>query len=373
MAATQQQQRQEGVIDPFTIIEGGEGLRGWGNLAYSGEVSAEGKAEGRGTIRCRAGGLFGGWTIRGAAFCNGAMLPCRAMFAYGNGDAFAGQLAASGRPADSARGAVVRGKDGGRFEGIWPACGADNHWFCPLRGAAWVRCDGSVYAVTLDGRADIGGDFGWQAHFDWDGQMAASGWVPRGVEKVHLGVLTAANPAGQVRRVRAAPRGGQWGSTSCGRGYSHFQPFPTESNRPNLIQPLGSGGGWSRCGPGFVPRPGFEPGPALHRFGPNGRFRTQPQGATGRAQPFSNLIQPFATAQTLSGHRGPARPGSGEEGGEWGVWMCVGGVKAGACFCGQAALSGTDGLLMATEYEAVFAFADGRRLEGAFRGLCPQV
>jgi hypothetical protein len=95
MATTQrQQQQQEGVIDPFTN-EGGEGyLRDRGRrgvLAYSGEITAEGKAEGRGTIRCKAG-----WTIRGAEFCNGAMLPCRAVFASEDGDAFAGPLAASG-------------------------------------------------------------------------------------------------------------------------------------------------------------------------------------------------------------------------------------------------------------------------------------
>ena len=35
-------------------------------------------------------------------------------------------------------------------------------------------------------------------------------------------------------------------------------------------------------------------------------------------------------------------------------------------------MSGTDALWAEVEYEAVFVFADGRRLEGAFRGLCPQ-
>ena len=84
-------EQDEGVIEPFTN-EGGEG---WlsdhglaGDLAYTGEIVG-GKAEGRGTIRCRA------WrcTIRGAVFRSGAMLPCRAVFAYDDGDAFAGPLA----------------------------------------------------------------------------------------------------------------------------------------------------------------------------------------------------------------------------------------------------------------------------------------
>ncbi len=74
-------------------------------LAYTGET-AGGKAEGRGTIRCKA---FIGTerTLHGAAFHGGAMLPCRAVFALDkSGNTFAGPLAASLRPADGARGAV---------------------------------------------------------------------------------------------------------------------------------------------------------------------------------------------------------------------------------------------------------------------------
>ncbi len=56
----------------------------------------------------------------------------------------------------------------------------------------------------------------------------------------------------------------------------------------------------------------------------------------------------------------------------WGGWGCAGASTAGA-WGGQAGLSGTDGLWAEAEYEAEFAFADGRGLEGAFRGLCPQV
>ena len=48
-----------------------------------------------------------------------------------------------------------------------------------------------------------------------------------------------------------------------------------------------------------------------------------------------------------------------------------GGVTAGS-WGGQAALSGADALWAEAEYEAEFAFADGRRFEGAFRGLRPQ-
>ena len=137
MAAIQPQPQQERVIDPFRN-EGGEGfLRDLGRagaLVYTGETK-DGRAEGRGAIRCEVG-AGGVWTIRGASFRGGAMLPCRAVFARDDGDAFAGPLAASGMAADGARGAYVRGVDGGRFEGTWPARGADNHLFCPLRGAA---------------------------------------------------------------------------------------------------------------------------------------------------------------------------------------------------------------------------------------------
>jgi hypothetical protein len=201
MAAIQPPQ-QERVIDPFPN-EGGEGwLRNQGRagaLVYTGETE-DGKAEGRGSIRSK-GGEF---TFRGAAFRGGAMLPCRAVFALdGNGDAFAGPLAACGLPPGSARGAVVRGEDGGRFEGTWPARGADYGWFRPLRGAAWVRDDGSVHAVALDQetaifRIDSGGD-GWRP--------GGAGWVRVGVLKGRAGQVRAPPPPpAPCARAHARPR-----------------------------------------------------------------------------------------------------------------------------------------------------------------------
>jgi hypothetical protein len=220
LLSQQQQRQQEGTIEPFTN-EGGEGWlsdRGrQGRLVYTGGV-ARGKAEGQGTICCKGGG-FGKWTIRGAAFRDGAMLPCRAVIAWDasdDGDAFAGPLAASSRPADGARGAVVRGADGGRFEGTWPANGADNDWFTPLCGAAWVRADGSVHAVTLDGRTGI--------------HSGCEGWRPGGAGWMRLGVLTPKGLAREVHsapRARPAPRGGGMDTV--------FQPFPTV---PNRFQPF---------------------------------------------------------------------------------------------------------------------------------------
>jgi hypothetical protein len=182
-------QEQVGVIEPFTN-EGGEGwlsnVGGTGLLAYTGSIVA-GQAEGHGTVRCAAGDLQG-FTIY-ALFRAGAMLPCPAVVVLDNGDAFSGPLAVSGLPADGARGAFLRGADGGRFQGSWPAWGVPagqwwfgNHWFWPLHGTAWVASDGSVHAVALDGTEDIfsGGD----------------GWRPGGPGWVRLGVLT--GPAGQV-------------------------------------------------------------------------------------------------------------------------------------------------------------------------------
>ena len=88
---------QERVIDPVRN-EGGEGwLRVWGRdgvLVYTGETE-DGRAEGRGAIRHKGYGW--GWTIRGASFRGGAMLPCRAVVVRGNGDAFAGPLASPSR------------------------------------------------------------------------------------------------------------------------------------------------------------------------------------------------------------------------------------------------------------------------------------
>jgi hypothetical protein len=165
----QPQQQEEGVIEGFTNEgEGwlGECARAGYVLAYSGGIAA-GKAEGRGTVHSKAYG----WTLSDADFRGGRMLPCRAVFAVVSGDAFAGLLAAGGRPANGARGTVVRGADGGRFQGEWPAAGADYRWFRPRRGAAWDARDGRVWPVALDGRGGIGyGGSGWApggAHAGW--------------------------------------------------------------------------------------------------------------------------------------------------------------------------------------------------------------
>ena len=115
----QPQDEEEGVIEGFTNEgEGwlGECVGGVRNLTYTGGIAA-GKAEGRGTVHCAG---LGGWTLRDAAFRGGRMQPCRAVFAYDSGDAFAGPLAAGGAPADGARGAFVRGADGGRLQGSGP-------------------------------------------------------------------------------------------------------------------------------------------------------------------------------------------------------------------------------------------------------------
>jgi hypothetical protein len=269
MAVTQLQQ-QERVIDPFPN-EGGEGwLRDCGRsgeLVYTGETE-EGKAEGRGSIRYKGRG-YGGvkWTILGALFRGGAMLPCRAVRAWDDGDAFAGPLAASGRPADSARGAVVRGADGGRFEGTWPANGVRNWWSRPLRGAAWVRTDSSVHAVALDGETFIrsGG---------------LSGWRPGGVGWVRVGVLK--GRAGQVRAPRPPPPAPR---APAGRGSARRRRNP------------GGGRAGGRAGRGTL-RPS--------------------KGRLGRGRPFPTVSErfqrtkPYPTAQTLSNrNQGPvgcARP-----------------------------------------------------------------
>ena len=239
--AAMQPPPQERVIDPFRN-EGGEGwLRDCGRdgvLVYTGETK-DGRAEGRGAIRHKGGGRWA-FTIRGASFRGGAMLPCRAVFAYDDGDAFAGPLAASGRPADGARGAYVRGADGGRFEGTWPARGADNRWFQPLRGAAWVPDDGSVHAVALDGRTYI------------DSVLGGDGWRPGGAGWVRVGVLK--GRAGQVRappapappsraHARTRGRGTESGPARCAPPKNaqalsdRFRPFPDVCNGPHLIQP----------------------------------------------------------------------------------------------------------------------------------------
>jgi hypothetical protein len=275
MAAIQPQP-QERVIDPFRN-EGGEGWlrdRGRdGDLVYTGETK-DGRAEGRGAIRLKGGGVGVKWTIRGASFRGGAMLPCRAVFACDDGDAFAGPLAASGEPADGARGAVVRGADGGRFEGTWPARGADNSWFQPLRGAAWVRADGSVHAVALDGRTAIfSGVYGWRP--------GGAGWERVGVLKGRAGQVRAPPPAPAPRarahartRARAAAelRAGRPAAPlprtcrRCPTVSDRFRPFATDqtlSNRPHLIQPQ-SGADWLRSAP--LRRPGRGPGPARLSF-----------------------------------------------------------------------------------------------------------
>jgi hypothetical protein len=183
--AAAQPQPQEGVIDPFPN-EGGEGflrVGREGRLSYSGDM-VQGKAEGRGTIRCKGGRIE--WTIRGAEFRGGAMLPCRAVIAHeDDGDAFFGPLTASGNVADNARGAYVRGEDGGRFEGTWPANGKRNWYHTPRCGVAWVA-DGSVYAVKWRKDTPIGS--GWAGPYCW---------VPGGAGWVREGVLT--RPDGQVR------------------------------------------------------------------------------------------------------------------------------------------------------------------------------
>jgi hypothetical protein len=163
-----QQQLEEGVIEGFT--NEGEGWLGDWPLTYTGGIVA-GKAEGRGMLRCARGG---GFTFRDAAFSQGRMLPCHAVLEWDGGDAFAGPLAAGGQPADGARGAVVRGRDGGRFQGEWPAAGEDNDWFGPRRGAAWDARDGRVWPVALDGE--------WESiHSDgtgWAPGGAHTGWGP---------------------------------------------------------------------------------------------------------------------------------------------------------------------------------------------------
>ena len=152
---------QQGVIERFT--NEGEGQLGeWAKLVltYTGGIVA-GKAEGRGTVRCE-GGVKGLFTLRDAEFRGGRMLACRAVLAYDTGDAYAGPLDPDTlNPPNGAHGAIVRGKDGGVFQGDWPADG-DVNLFCPHGGAAVVFPGGSVHRLTLLGKWDIesGGD-GW--------------------------------------------------------------------------------------------------------------------------------------------------------------------------------------------------------------------
>jgi hypothetical protein len=207
MAGTPWRQ-QQGVINPFRN-KGGKGmLLGYGRdgfLAYTGDVVA-GKAEGRGTVRYKGWAAWdgwgigiwtGGWTIRGAEFRGGAMLPCSAVFAYDDGrDAFAGTLTASGEPADMAFGAVVRGADGGRFQGTWPAYGWRNEWFCPLQGAALVAADRSVHAVVLDGKTGIAsGCSGWRPGRQGWARVGAFATSVRQVCKIPSVLPTAQTPS----------------------------------------------------------------------------------------------------------------------------------------------------------------------------------
>jgi hypothetical protein len=160
---------QQGVIACFT--NEGEGMLGilcksGFILTYTGDIVA-GKAQGRGTVRCEA--AFP-WTLRDAEFRGGRMLPCRAVIAWDNGDAYAGPLAAGGLPPNGALAAVVRG-DGGLFQGEWPA--KANNCFCPHGGAAVVFPIGSVHPITLRGEAPISsaaGGSGWRPGGD--------GWGP---------------------------------------------------------------------------------------------------------------------------------------------------------------------------------------------------
>jgi hypothetical protein len=210
--------QEEGVIEGFT--NEGEGWLGkcareGGELTYTGGIAA-GKAEGRGTVRCD-----GELTLRDADFRGGRMLPCRAVVAWVDGDAFAGPLAAGGLPADGARGAVVRGRDGGRFQGEWPAAGADIQWFFrPRRGAAWDARDGRVWPVALDGE---------------DIDSCGSGWAPGGAHAgwgPALGVMERPT-AQQVRPAPPRPAA----SPICAPRHA---PPPLSGRRP-LPAPLGPG------------------------------------------------------------------------------------------------------------------------------------
>ena len=154
---------QQGVIERFT--NEGEGELGAcanaGNvLTYTGGIVA-GKAEGRGTVRCEGGGFIP-FTLRDAEFRGGRMLACRAVLAWDDGDAYAGPLLpATLNPPNGAHGAIVRGKDGGVFQGDWPA-GGRVRLLRPHGGAAVVFPGGSVHRLTLRGtvRIDSSGD-GW--------------------------------------------------------------------------------------------------------------------------------------------------------------------------------------------------------------------
>ncbi len=213
----QQQQQREGVIEGFTNEgEGWLGEYGGGGLTYTGGIAA-GKAEGRGTVRLAALG----WTLRDADFRGGRMLPCRAVLAFDDGDAFARPLAAAGVPADGARGAVVRGADGGRFQGEWPAAGADGaDWFCPRRGAAWDARGGRVWPVALDGRKKhrkSGEDCIGSGDGGWAPGGAHAGWGPA------LGVME--RPT--ARQVRPDPAGPPRRAAPAGRPARAATPYPT--------------------------------------------------------------------------------------------------------------------------------------------------
>jgi hypothetical protein len=201
------QQQQEVVINCFT--NEGEGWLGkvsrsgrlsscfffsCGFLSYTGSIAA-GKAQGRGTVRCE-----GGWTLRDADFRGGRMQPCSAVFAYHDGDAYAGPLTADCDPLNWACGACVRGADGGRFQGEWPAHGADNGLFHPCVGAAWDPRDGSVWMVKLDPRKDAeegieSGGSGW-------GPGAHAGWHRLGVMELPTAQQVPTRPP-PLRPVRA--------------------------------------------------------------------------------------------------------------------------------------------------------------------------
>jgi hypothetical protein len=161
---------QQGVIERFT--NEGEGMlgeqAGYGVLlTYTGGIVA-GKAEGRGTVRCEQGG---GWTLRDAHFRGGRMLPCIAVYARDNGDAYAGPLdPATSKPPHGARAAIVRGMDGSVFQGDWPDTGG---FFFPYGGAAVVFPGGSVHRVTPRGKWAIWSD---GAMSGWG--LSTAGWGP---------------------------------------------------------------------------------------------------------------------------------------------------------------------------------------------------
>ncbi len=110
-----------------------------------------------------------------------------------------------------------------------------------------------------------------------------------------------------------------------------------------------------RGGPGAVPR-------AKGARRPRPFPASAPSGAPSLSSSVGNLKQGAGPGRArpgpgakpcLSPHRGEASDG-------------------GAGDPGEAAFDGADALWAKADREAAFALDDGRRLEGGFRGLCPQ-